>query len=131
MKMKSPLKNAVLISLFSAVFCAGCAPVQTVMSVNRMKLSADTQKTRASILKFVPPGTRTEKAKKIMEENNFKCTLKTEGEFMTAKKLYTNINYIYCDRSTKEIVSRRWQVAVVVEKGRVKDVLVSTGLIGP
>lgn len=124
-------RSAFFVLMLCALFCAGCAPAQTIVSMNRMRLTQNPQATRKSIMKFVSPGMRIEKAKAVMEENHFTCSLKNEGAFTAGKKLYTNINYIYCDRQTKELVSRRWQVAVVHEKGRVKDVLVSTGLIGP
>ena len=124
-------RSVFLVLVLCALFCAGCAPAQTLVSMNRMRLTQNPQATRKSIMKFVSPGMRIEKAKAVMEENHFTCSLKNEGAFMAGKKLYTNINYIFCDRQTKELVSRRWQVAVVHEKGRVKDVLVSTGLIGP
>jgi len=85
--------------------------------------------TRSEILSVIPAGTPVEKAAAVMRANGFTCEPKKNGVFLDR----TGIDYLYCDRerSIGFMVGRRWQVALVEERGRVMDVLVGTGLIGP
>jgi hypothetical protein len=76
----------------------------------------------------IPPGTKLANARQIMEQEGFTC----EPEY----KETPPIDYVYCDRIDRDSpisspVVRRWQVCLVVNKGVITDISVSTGLIGP
>lgn len=86
----------------------------------------------AQIMNWVPVGTSLANAKHIMEQRRFTCSLMTNSNFGDLKA----IDFLYCDRSDSSnivtpIVVRRWQVALILGDGKVSDVQVTTGLIGP
>jgi hypothetical protein len=77
----------------------------------------------------LPAGTRLETARAFIEGEGFKCSLKTNGRFGDRE----GIDYLYCDRSEASgmfLVSRRWQVAIIIRDENVVEVDVSTGLVG-
>jgi hypothetical protein len=83
----------------------------------------------------VPSGTRLANAQQIMESEGFACKLMKNHE-LPEYGLGMRIDYLYCDRidrSTRfsDPVARRWQVFLVIQKGAVTDIFVSTGLQGP
>jgi hypothetical protein len=94
-----------------------------------IRLSDNAAGTRIEILAVIPPGTPVEKAGAIMRANGFTCEPIRNAAFLDR----TGIDFQYCDRNRAVglLVGRRWQVALVEERGRVIDVLVGTGLIGP
>ena len=101
--------------------CQGKAdPFKTAQTPADMKTAIGTE---------VPMGTPSDSAARILERHGFKCELKTNASFEGRDHL----TYEYCDRSDNAggSVSRRWQVALLVDSEHVADVLVTTGLIGP
>jgi hypothetical protein len=103
---------------------AGCAARYPVIVPGE-----NAEKTRAGILERVPVGTPVERAADIMRANGFTCESMRNAAFLDRER----IDFLYCDRERAVglMVGRRWQVALVEEEGRVMDVLVGTGLIGP
>lgn len=92
-------------------------------------MKGNPKEVRETLLKYIPLESSQLYAKRIMEENEFSCTQILKGEFLENK----NIDYLYCDRYDKEsfLISRRWQIAIILNRSRVKDIQVSTGLVGP
>jgi hypothetical protein len=81
---------------------------------------------------WIPVGTSLSDARRIMEHHHFTCSMMTNSSFGDLK----GADFLYCDRRDSDsritpIVVRRWQVALVLSDGRVSDIRVSTGLIGP
>jgi hypothetical protein len=77
----------------------------------------------------LPAGTPLETARAFMKEEGFECSLKTKGRFGDRE----GIDYLYCDRSEASgmfLVSRRWQVAIIVRDEKVVEIDASTGLVG-
>ena len=92
----------------------------------------DTLKMKAEILKYIPLGTDTSTAQKIMRKNKFKTTWNRNADFNSGQTRYKNMNYIYCDRSkSKGWITSRWQVALVHKNGKIIKVINEFGLIGP
>lgn len=106
------------------IVACGCA-----LPSPSLRLSDNAPDTRREILAAIPPGTPIDRAAAIMRSNGFKCEPMRKADFLDRR----GIDYLYCDRERAVglMVGRRWQVALVEEKGRVMDVLVGTGLIGP
>jgi hypothetical protein len=86
----------------------------------------------AQIRRWIPVGASLPDARRIMEQHHFNCSIMTNSSFGDLKAR----DFIYCDRHDPDsrvipIVVRRWQVALVMSDGRVSDIRVTTGLIGP
>ena len=83
---------------------------------------------RSAILELVPIGTPIEDAGRRLEREGFRCQpphLERFGE-------QGPLRYAYCDGRSRGLpVYRRWQLALVDSDGRLFDVLVATGLVGP
>jgi hypothetical protein len=77
----------------------------------------------------LPAGTPLDTAQAFMEGEGFECSLKAKGQFGE----HQGIDYLYCDRSEDSgmfLVSRRWQVAIIVRDEKVAEIEASTGLVG-
>lgn len=118
------LSSLIFISL--SMLIAGCGQSRV-----KIKLSGNPVQTKQEILKAVPLQTLISDAMRTMEKAGFQCGMHKNSDFSEGKKLHKNIDYLYCDKSQKRLVSRRWQVAIVARTNKVQDVYVSTGLIGP
>lgn len=109
------------------VLLVGCAhDKQTVRVTTGIEDPAMMQST---IVKNIPNGTQLADAKRFMQSEGFKCSITRNGSFSDRD----SIDYIYCDRLDRvdDWVSRRWQIALVLEDDAIADVSVSHGLIGP
>jgi len=69
------------------------------------------------------------RARAVMEANGFTCREMKNADFLDRR----GIDYLYCDRvkTVGFMAGRRWQAALVEKEGKVMDVIVGTGLIGP
>ena len=113
--------------LSAVVLLLGCArDTQVVRVTAGIEQPALMQST---LVKNIPKGTPLADAKRFMEREGFECSITRNGSFSGRD----GIDYIYCDRHDRvDIwVSRRWQIALVLEDDTVADVSVSHGLIGP
>ena len=83
---------------------------------------------RAAVLHLVPIGSSVDTAQARLEREGFRCAL-THGPFAE----HPATDYLWCDATVGagSPVTRRWQVAVFEDSGRVRDVAAKTGLIGP
>ncbi len=72
-----------------------------------------------SILLAIPIGTPVSDARRFMVAEGFECRDSTEP------------GYMYCDRHDGSVVQRRWQVSLVHRHGKLTEVRVDTGLVGP
>jgi len=70
----------------------------------------------------VPLGTPAESAQAIMERNGFQCRAGADS-----------VAYLWCDKMSAKInvVRRRWQAVLNLNRGQVFEVRAFTGLIGP
>ncbi len=95
----------------------------------RIKLDERAENTRETLLSHIPIGSNDMFAKKTMEDNIFSCKYTKKGEFLEKK----NIDFLYCDREDQKgfLISRRWQIAIILKNNIVEDIQVSTGLSGP
>jgi hypothetical protein len=84
---------------------------------------------RSALLGKLVPGSDSSGATEFMRKNEFKCQMRTNASWVDLD----NIDYLHCDKhvTARFPVSRRWQVAIVVEKNKIRDILVTTGLVGP
>ena len=87
---------------------------------------------RTVLLEHVPLGTSLKEARCFMEQEGFECSFMRNSSFSDDQ---IDHDYLYCDRSERLpdswFVSRRWQIALIIEKNEVADIRVSSGLIGP
>jgi len=80
----------------------------------------------------IPTGSNILKAESIMRSEGFSVKYQINGSFSNNGRVYDNLTYLYCDRTDGgPIVVQRWQIAVVHSNGKVKNILVSTGFVGP
>jgi hypothetical protein len=93
----------------------------------------DAASMKALLQRNLPVGTSAKKARLFMEREGFKCSLMRNKSFSEEGVVREGIDYLYCERSDSAgfLVSRRWQVAIVLKMDSVSEVLVSVGLIGP
>jgi len=112
-----------MLVLIFCLLCAGC------QRADAPRLTSDPQQVRNEILQYIPIGSDIGRAQELMEGYGFRCEMIRNGEWL---KL-SDIDYLYCDINKSEsfLVSRRWQVAIIEDRGRVKDIQVTTGLTGP
>lgn len=103
------------------------------------RMHTSSKEMKQEILRLVPLGTQIDDARKVMEANGFKCTLRENGSFGDVEygryltPIQIGIDYLYCDHEIPigfDCV-RRYQIALVNRDGSVAEVLVSIGLICP
>lgn len=99
--------------------------------VNKIKFYEDPRLMEKEILAHISVGSPVFQAKKVMEENRFKCRYLQDETFGTTEEK----DFLHCDfskllLSKALLVSRRWLVAIDHQEGKVVNVSVSTGLIG-
>lgn len=94
-------------------------------------LSENSDETRTSIMRIIPQGTDIDFAKMIMEKNGFECKLMKDSSFSDMRRVYGNIDFLYCSKESGFIIGKRWQVAIVTANLQLKDVYVSYGITGP
>jgi len=83
---------------------------------------------RSAILELIPMGTPIADAGRRLGREGFQCQPPSLARFGEQGPL----RYAYCDgRSCGLPVYRRWQLALVDSDGRLSDVLVANGLVGP
>jgi hypothetical protein len=84
---------------------------------------------RQEIEKHIPIGSTVRDARRILESNGFRCTLKQQGSFLEVNKDKTiiehnNIDFLSCARSESVLINTHlWQVAIVHKSGVVTDIL--------
>ena len=91
-------------------------------------LGDTSEQARAAIVEVVPIPSSAESARQLLERNGFDCSWEEQQPW---PGVATPMDYVYCTCSAANVVSRRWQVAVVHEDRTVVDVQVATGLVGP
>jgi len=88
------------------------------------------EEVKLAVLREVPIGMATAEAKSVMLRNRFTC-----GEVVDQPwgEGAWKGNYLYCDRYDPAgfPVKRRWQVALITQSGRISEVRVAGGLVGP
>jgi hypothetical protein len=93
---------------------------------------------RGWLLQHVPLGSNSEDGQRFLANYGFECHTVTGGSFVPEAPppelgKWQNIDYVYCDlrqRVRLQLV-RRWQVSLVQREGRLIEIGVSTGLLGP
>lgn len=105
---------------------------------DKMRFLPGAEPMKQEILRFVPVGTGVDAARHIMEENRFACDRKSNADFMATdqatrtSKFLQKKNYLYCDYTQPGFIlsaDRRWQVALIIEAGKISEIYVSYGLI--
>jgi len=104
---------------FTLLLLCGCSRSE--------QLSEQPSVAASQVRAWVPVGTTATEASRIMQAHHFNCSAMTNGSFGPLKQ----IDYLYCDYRQRGTVQRRWQAALVLTNGKVADVQVTTGLIGP
>ena len=119
---KTKMALRFILSMLSTIFIS-------CQSETRIKLDERVENTRETLLSHIPIGSNDMLAKKTMEDNIFSCKYIKKGEFLEKK----NIDFLYCDREDQKgfLISRRWQIAIILKNNIVEDIQVSTGLSGP
>ncbi len=108
-----------LLAIFAAIALSACSHGE--------KLSDQPGVAASQIKHWVPLGTAARDALRDMRQHGFVCSTVTNGTFGHVR----GVDYLYCGRSSGGIVHRRWQAALVLIDGKVSEVQVTTGLVGP
>jgi hypothetical protein len=107
------------LSFILLLVLAGCSRAE--------RLPAQPNEATAQVRRWIPVGTSAIDAQRIMEQHGFTCSLVTNGSFAP----FRGADFVYCDRRENSITQRRWQVALVLDGGKVSAVQVTTKLAGP
>lgn len=80
---------------------------------------------REEVLAFAPIGAPIEAARTVMETHGFECTTVLSKE--------SGKPHLFCEasRTVNWPVVRRWMVSIDFNEGKVVDVRVESGLVGP
>ena len=113
-----------ILALAFVLAVGGCA--------HRDKLSEQPAEAVAQIQHWVPVGTSLADAQNIMEQHHFTCSVKKNSSFGDLKAA----DFLYCDRKDTDrrvtpVVTRHWQVALILADGKVSAMRVNMGLVGP
>jgi hypothetical protein len=92
--------------------------------VPKIALHDDAEASKAEIIKVIPPGTRVDEARRIMERNGFACEPSKDDD---------GREYIWCvySSSVSWLVSCRWAVSLYHRDNKVDEVTVSLAYTGP
>lgn len=84
---------------------------------------------QAQLTRELPPGTPLRIAEQRLRDLGFACSLLRDAAWTGREGRHT---YLYGDATTGPgPVVQRWQVAVITDGESAREVLVTTGLIGP
>jgi len=124
MNRKAPSRVLRILVLAVVLAVGGCA--------HRDKLSERPAEAVAQIQHWVPVGTSLADAQNIMEQHHFTCSVKKNSSFGDLKAA----DFLYCDRKDTDrrvtpVVTRHWQVALILADGKVSAMRVNMGLVGP
>jgi hypothetical protein len=95
---------------------------------------------KATLLQNVPLGRPVQEARKFMEHEGFTCTLRKNETFYERCAWYDSgpkhdgIDFLECRRVQDDgsfLMSRFWNVALVLKDERVSDILVANWVDGP
>ena len=101
----------------------------------------DAKSTKEEILKKVPIGSSIQDAKRIMEENGFKCKMYTNATFYEDQEndpegkgeiVHENTDHLLCHKEGASFlyVYREWSVVIVHKNNVVSDIFVKTWVTG-
>ncbi|MGB5969242.1 MAG: hypothetical protein WBG70_13040 [Spirulinaceae cyanobacterium] len=138
MKINQQLISLTILGLLLIIPTSGCWVLG-----NRLEFHDDPDLMEEEISQFIPVGSSTNQAKRIMESNGFKCEYNENLTFSKVRDdpnfpggkytTYRGVDYLSCDRSKMVAVlrERRWQVAIVHDENReVTFISVNIGLTG-
>lgn len=124
-KMKC-VKYVLILCLF--LFCS-CNKTPS-----NLPLTDDTARNNKIIEAFIPSGTLATNAIIKMEQEGFSCKIMRDekvrspnDDFQTNKN--SNVDFVWCERKTGMVFSRRWQVIMSLDnEDKIDSVSVTTGL---
>src|SRR5262249_20320711 len=74
----------------------------------------------ATLRRNVPAGTPVAQARRFMEREGFRCSMKQNASFSEQGRVHEGIDYLDCDRGDRSFPGlQRWQVGLVVRGGAV------------
>lgn len=123
----------------AAAVAAVVALVKLVRQQTMITMHSESKQMRAEIQRWIRGGTPVGDAKALMERSGFACTNMQNETFAAdhdsgrGQVFHESLDFLYCDRKAlmAPVVMQRWQVALVLERDSVTDVLVSIGIIAP
>ena len=123
--------------LMAAIVAATALTPSAGMAQSLMRSTAAA--TKVEVLKHVPIGTSVGQAKTFMEANGFRCVLSQKQLFgedgPTPGQQITHgpADFLWCDsgeRTFRLVLTRRWQVELVIVDGKISYVATSVGVTG-
>jgi hypothetical protein len=99
-----------------------------------LPLTDDTTKNNEIIKAFIPSGTLASHAITKMEQEGFSCKIMRDEKVRSSKdtiqpKKSSNVDFVWCERKTGMVFSRRWQVIMSLDnEDTIDNVSVTTGL---
>lgn len=135
----------VVLTAVSAIPLAGCSvgPYGTPLLSMRSAADSDSEYRltknvgsadvmRSVLLRQIPIGATQDHARRQLQIEGFEPTFRRKADFADKFDKYEDVDFLYGDRSdsTGLLTSKRWQVAVIIEDGRVAKLAVSEGSIG-
>lgn len=94
---------------------------------DRVNGDAKPDEIRNELARLFPPGSRVTDARDFLTRDGFTCS-EEKGEFAGTSRRGL---FIYCDRSRGVLISRRIQIALFHEEGKIIETAATAGLIGP
>jgi hypothetical protein len=124
MNRKAPSRVLKILALVFVLAVGGCA--------HGDRLPGQPAEAVARIQHWVPIGTPLADAQRIMEQHHFTCSVRKNSSWGDLKAA----NFLYCvrkdtDRRATPVVTRHWQVALILADGKVSALRVNMELAGP
>ncbi len=87
---------------------------------------------RSVLLRQIPVGSTREHAQRQLEIEGFTCKFRRKADFSDQFDKYENVDYVHGDRNDSQgmFTSKRWQVAVILDQGRVSKIAVKESSSG-
>jgi len=84
---------------------------------------------RKQLLSHIPVGANVEDGKSILENNGFSCSWQKSQRLAGYEG---KIDFVHCSYQTHDFpIVKKWQIALLYEGVKVKDIEVYFGLVGP
>lgn len=133
------LRSANIMNKTNLILILGIILVSCGCAQSKLKLSGNKIKDEKIIREYIPLGTLAKEGIMKMERARFTCSMEV-GRSADISKRNKRVeqtgpmDFVWCDKKKREglFVIRRWQVILILDQNdRIKNYIVTTGLIGP
>lgn len=120
----------IIITLFTIlIFLRKQYPQNQAMARSSVEFSENTTQMRTQILHYIPLDYSVDNARSKMIGMGCKCELLRGNKVVNETK---DADTLWCDKRSSGLVIRRWQILFKLDENKkIKDSVVTTGLVGP